>query len=201
MRIRLRIIMFMIGAVVLAVPARGQGPAPPALASQYVDERAGVGLDTAIARAREREPSLRAVRADIEVAQGLRQQAGLRPNPTLTFERRGEPGGTDNLTSIGIQWPLDLFRRDGRVQTAERGLQATQLAVADRERLLIADVRVQDPASPRLLFGMYLSRTNSWPPLSSSGTLSVLASRPAERRHSNGISWRWRSVVSKPDDF
>ena len=70
MRIRLRIITFMIGAVVLAVPARGQGPAPSALASQYVDERAGVGLDTAIARAREREPSLRAVRADIELAPG-----------------------------------------------------------------------------------------------------------------------------------
>jgi len=143
MRIRLRTITFMIGAVVLAVPARGQGPAPPALASQYVDERAGVGLDTAIARALEREPSLRAVRSDIEAARGLQQQAGLRPNPTLTFELRGEPAGTDNLTSIGIQWPLDLFRRDGRVQTAERGLQATQLAVADRERLLIADVRVQ----------------------------------------------------------
>ena len=143
MRTRRRIITFMIGAMVLAVPARGQGTAPSALASQYVDERAGLGLDTAIARALEREPSLRAVRSDIEAARGLQQQAGLRPNPTLTLERRDEPGGTDNLTSIGIQWPLDLFRRAGRVQTAERGLQATQLAVADRERLLVADVRMQ----------------------------------------------------------
>ena len=143
MRIRLRIITFVVGAVVLAVPARGQGTVPSALASQYVDERTGLGLDTAIARALEREPSLRAVRAEIEVAQGLRQQAGLRPNPTLQLERRNEPAGTDSLTSIGIQWPLDLFRRAGRVQTAERGLQATQLDVADRERLLIADVRVQ----------------------------------------------------------
>ena len=143
MRTRRRIITFMVGAIVLAVPARGQGTAPSALASQYVDERAGMGLDTAIARALEREPSLRAVRADIEVARGLRQQAGLRPNPTLTLERRDEPAGTDNLTSIGIEWPLDLFRRAGRVQTAERGLQATQLAVADRERLLVADVRMQ----------------------------------------------------------
>jgi cobalt-zinc-cadmium efflux system outer membrane protein len=136
-------IMFVIGAVVLADPARGQGTVPSALASQYVDERTGLGLDTAIARALEREPSLRAVRSDIEVARGLRQQAGLRPNPTLQLERRDEPAGTDNLTSIGIQWPLDLFRRGGRVQTAERGLQATELAVADRERLLIADVRAQ----------------------------------------------------------
>ena len=38
---------------------------------------------------------------------------------------------------------MELFRRAGRVQTAERGLEATQLAVADRERLLVADVRMQ----------------------------------------------------------
>src|SRR4030095_6695719 len=111
MRTRRRIITFMIGALVWAVPARGQDTGRSALASQYVDERAGLGLDTAIARAREREPSLRAVRSDIEPARGLHQQAGLRPNPTLTLERRDECGGTDNLTSIGIQWPLDLFRR------------------------------------------------------------------------------------------
>jgi outer membrane protein, heavy metal efflux system len=143
MKTRRRIITFVIGAVVLAVPARGQGTAPSALASQYVNEREGLGLDAALARALEREPSLRAVRSDIEAARGLHLQAGLRANPTLTLERRDEPGGTDNLTSIGIQWPLDLFRRTGRVQTAERGLQATQLAVADRERLLGAEVRMQ----------------------------------------------------------
>jgi outer membrane protein, heavy metal efflux system len=143
MRTRGRIITFMIGALVWAVPARGQDTGLSPLASQYVDERTGLGLDTALARAREREPSLRAVRSDIEAARGLQQQAGLRPNPTLTLERRDEPGGTDNLTSIGIQWPLDLFRRSGRMRAAERGMAATQLAVADRERLLIAEVRMQ----------------------------------------------------------
>ena len=139
-----RITTFMLAAVALAMPALGQEAAqPPSAASHYVDERAGVGLDDAIARALDREPSLRAARADIDVARGLRQQAGLRPNPTVTFERRDEPAGTDNQTSVGIEWPLDLFRRSGRVQTAERGLQATQLAVTDRERLLVADVRMQ----------------------------------------------------------
>jgi cobalt-zinc-cadmium efflux system outer membrane protein len=134
---------FMLGAVGLAALARGQDTVPTPLAAQYIDERAGVGLDASIARALDREPSLRAVRADIAVARGLRQQAGLRPNPTLTFERRDEPAGTDNQTSVGVQWPLDLFRRAARVQTAERGLEATQLAVADRERLLSAEVRLQ----------------------------------------------------------
>ena len=139
-----RIPSFMLAAFVLAAPVRGQEAAPaPALAPQYVDEQGGVTLDAAITRALEREPSLRAVRADIEIARGLRQQAGLRPNPTLTFERRGEPTGTDDWSSVGIEWPLDLFRRSGRVQTAERELQATQLGVTDRERLLAADVRMQ----------------------------------------------------------
>jgi cobalt-zinc-cadmium efflux system outer membrane protein len=143
MRMCRQVITIMVGAVMLAAPARGQETAPSALASQYVDERAGLGLDMAIARALEREPLLRAARSDIEAARGLQQQAGLFPNPTLTFERRDEPSGTDSLTSIGIQWPLDLFRRAGRVQTAEHSLQATQLAVADRERLLVAEVRMQ----------------------------------------------------------
>ena len=142
MRTFRRITASMLGTVMLAAPTYGQGTAssPP---PQYVDEGAGVGLDAAIARALAREPSVRAVRADIAVARGLRQQAGLRLNPTLTFERRDEPAGTDTLTSVGISWPLDLFRRSGRVQTAERSLQATQLAVMDRERLLAAEVRMQ----------------------------------------------------------
>lgn len=138
-----RFTSFLMAIAALAASVGAQDtPRPPALAAQYVDERTGVGLIDAIARALEREPSIRAARTDIDVARGLRAQAGLRPNPTLTFERREEPAGTDNQTSVGIEWPLDLFRRAGRVQTAERELAATQFAVADRERLLAADVRM-----------------------------------------------------------
>ena len=130
--------------VMLAAPARGQDPKQAtASVTPYVDERIGVGLDDAIARAVEREPSLRAARADIDVARGQRRQADLRRNPTFTFERRDEPDGTDNQTSVGIEWPLDLFRREGRVQTAERELEATRFAVSDRERVLVAAVRMQ----------------------------------------------------------
>ncbi|MBK5299139.1 MAG: TolC family protein [Vicinamibacteria bacterium] len=139
-----RITGVMVAATLLPVPARGQEAArTPALAAPYIDERAGMGLDAAIARALQREPSLRAVRADIDVAQGQRLQAGLLPSPMLNVERRDEPAGTDNQTSIGVEWPLDLFRRRGRVQVAERALDATRLAVADRERLLAAEVRRQ----------------------------------------------------------
>lgn len=133
----------MLTAALLSAPLHGQEARSGAAAEQYLDERSGIALDDAIVRALEREPTLRATRTDIDVARGQRQQAGLRPNPTLTFERREEPAGTDGLTTVGVEWPLDLFRRQGRVQTAEHELAATQFAVADRERVLAADVRMQ----------------------------------------------------------
>ena len=129
--------------LVAAAPVRGQGAAQPAAASPYVDVRAGVGLNEAVARALEREPALRGIRSQIDIARALRQQAGLRPNPTLSFERREEPAGTDNLTSAGVEWPLDLFRRRSRINTAEHEVTATEFSVADRKRVLAADVRLQ----------------------------------------------------------
>lgn len=113
--------------------------APPSTA-QYVDA-GGLSLDAAVARAIAQEPSLRAARTAVEIAAAMQQQAGLRPNPTVTFERREEPRGTDNQTMAGVQWPLDLFRRGARVAVAEKEVTATELEVRDRERLLAADVR------------------------------------------------------------
>lgn len=133
-----------VGVLLMSTAMQGQEPvATDRAAPQYIDEQNGVTLQSAISRALEREPSLRAVRSELDVARGTRQQAGLRPNPTLSFERREEPAGTDNQTAVTVEWPLDLFRKRGRVQTAERELEATQFAVADRERLLAADVRMQ----------------------------------------------------------
>jgi outer membrane protein, heavy metal efflux system len=102
-----------------------------------------MSLEQAIALAIEQEPSLRAARSQVEVAQGTKLQASLRPNPSVSFERREEAGGTDNLTTIGVEWPLDLFRRSGRVAVADREITTVQLAVADRERVLAADVRTR----------------------------------------------------------
>lgn len=129
-----------LAALLTSTAVRGQDPAP---GGAYMDEQAGVTLEAAIVRALEREPSLRAVRADVAVARGQRQQAALKPNPTLSFERREEPAGTDNQTTVSVAWPLDLFRKIGRVHTADREMEATHLAVIDRERLLAAEVRMQ----------------------------------------------------------
>jgi cobalt-zinc-cadmium efflux system outer membrane protein len=102
-----------------------------------------VTLDEAIGQALQQEPSLRAARADVEVARGMRMQAELKPNPTVSFAQQMEPGGTDAQTRVDVQWPLDLFRKSGRVAVAERQIEATQHATSDRQRLLISDVRLK----------------------------------------------------------
>jgi cobalt-zinc-cadmium efflux system outer membrane protein len=125
---------------------RGQSGAPnprEALATQYVNTETGMTLAEAITRALAQEPTLRATRTEVDMANGERLQAGLRPNPTVSFVQQQEPGGTDSQSRIEVQWPLDLFRRTGRVAVAEQAFQATQQSIADRERLLAADVRMK----------------------------------------------------------
>jgi cobalt-zinc-cadmium efflux system outer membrane protein len=108
----------------------------------YVDPVTGLTLNDAIGRALEHEPGLRASRAQIDITRGLREQAALRPNPSLSFSQQQQPGGTDNQTRVEVQWPLDLFRKAGRTGVADREVDVAQHAVAERERTLTADVRL-----------------------------------------------------------
>ncbi|HXE79275.1 MAG TPA: TolC family protein [Vicinamibacterales bacterium] len=126
-----------------AAGAQGRAQPTASLAPRYFDPVNGISLEEAIARAIENEPGLRAERTAIDVAHAQRQQAALRPNPSVSFERREEAGGADNQTSVMAEWPLDLFRRAGRIAVAEREVEAARHEVADRERLLAASVREQ----------------------------------------------------------
>ena len=130
--------------VTVSVMGHAQQPAAqerPDATSAYVDPINGVTLDSAIARALAQEPSLRAARSQIDVTRGLREQAGLRPNPAVSFSQQQEPSGPDNQTRIELQWPLDLFRKTGRIGVADHEIEVAQHATANRERTLAADVR------------------------------------------------------------
>jgi len=133
--------------VALSTPGQAQqpglAPAREPLAPRYVDAVRGLGLESAIAQALEHEPSLRAARSDVAVARGMRTQADLRPNPTMSFSQQEEPAGMDNQTRVELMWPLDLFRKTGRVAVADRDIDAARHDALDRERLLIAEVRVK----------------------------------------------------------
>jgi cobalt-zinc-cadmium efflux system outer membrane protein len=140
-----RIVLSVLTATLLTgVSNSAQSPGGQApLAGRFVDPANGLSLEQAIARALEQEPSLRATRSEVDVAQGMRQQASVRANPSVSFEWRDEPGGTDHLATVGIAWPLELSRRGERIAVADRELTTAQLAVADRERVLAADVRMR----------------------------------------------------------
>jgi cobalt-zinc-cadmium efflux system outer membrane protein len=132
-------------ALLLGTVASAQTPSVEQrpLAERYIDSASGLTLADAIAGALEREPSLRASRAALDAARGMRQQAGLRANPSLMFERREEPAGSDNQTMLQVSMPLELFRRTSRVEVADRELELAERSVADRTRVLINDVKMR----------------------------------------------------------
>src|SRR5688572_18376549 len=117
-------------AVCIGVSARGQ----------EVAAGEGLTLTQAIAVALAREPTARAARLDVDIARGMRRQAKLRANPALSLEQREEPGGTDSATDIGIEWPLELFRRGPRVAVADEAVTVAEHEEADVRRQLAADV-------------------------------------------------------------
>jgi outer membrane protein, heavy metal efflux system len=133
----------LIAALISHPAVFAQAPDQTPTRERYIDPINGLALEDAITRALAQEPSLLSARSQVEVAQGMRRQAGLRPNPIASFEQRQEPAGTDNQTTLGLEWPLDLFRKGPRVAVADREVTAVQSAVADRERLLRSEVRMR----------------------------------------------------------
>jgi outer membrane protein, heavy metal efflux system len=134
-------------ALTLLLPAlsvaRGQGPAqtdgqPVARRTESIE---------LVRRAIETHAGLAASRLDVERARARLRQAGLRPNPTLDFEKTtGRFTGADGEgeTSVGVSVPLELFGQRGRrIDVAEVELSAAEAEIADRERLLAADVRAR----------------------------------------------------------
>jgi cobalt-zinc-cadmium efflux system outer membrane protein len=148
----------LIGLLILTVhalrgpeSALGQGTSPtPAeqnpqsSISRYYDRSNGLSADDAVAYALSRNGELAAFRNEVEAARGLMQQASLRPNPQLEIERKQQINGSDNDTMVGAMLPLELGgRRSARILVAQRELELKQSLLADRERLLAAEVRAK----------------------------------------------------------
>lgn len=100
-----------------------------------------ITVEQLVALALERAPGIQAQRLAVARARGETAQAALRANPTLSTEQREELGGTDRMTSVMIDWPLELFRRGARVSVARIGIEVEEATVAEAERQLAGDVR------------------------------------------------------------
>ena len=102
-----------------------------------------MSVDEVVARALADNPELRAARAEVDAAGGRLRQAGLRPNPMLELGGQKAISPDSNL-SVGLTLPLDLNGRvDGRVGVATREVEMKRALVAERERRLVADVRLK----------------------------------------------------------
>ncbi len=102
-----------------------------------------ITVDALVARALADNPELRAVRLEVEAAEGRLKQAGLRPNPTLDLGGQKALGPDNNLMA-GVTLPLDLNgRKEGRVGVAEREVEIKRAQVRDRERRLRAEIRTK----------------------------------------------------------
>jgi len=131
-------------AAYFATPAWAQSGQPAAedrMAVRFVDPIRGMTIEQALALALQSEPALLAARTSIDAARGARRQAALRLNPAVSVMRQEQAGGSDNLTSAEVEWPLDLFRRRSRTAAADRAIEVAEFAVADQERMIVAAVR------------------------------------------------------------
>jgi cobalt-zinc-cadmium efflux system outer membrane protein len=100
-------------------------------------------VDELVTRALADNPDVRAVRFDVEAAEGRLRQAGLRPNPMLDLGGQKALSPDNNLT-VGVTVPLDLNgRKEGRVGVAEREVEIKRALVRERERRLRAEVRMK----------------------------------------------------------
>jgi cobalt-zinc-cadmium efflux system outer membrane protein len=101
-------------------------------------------VDELVERALRENPELQAARAEVEAAQGRLIQAGLRPNPTLDVGVQQSVTGPDNNVMVGVTLPLDSNRRQaGRLGVSERELALKHAQIAERERMLRAEVRLK----------------------------------------------------------
>ncbi len=117
---------------------------PRSSLSRYFDPKFGLSADEAVAYGLAHNGELAAVRHEIEAARGLVQQSSLRPNPQLEIERKEQINGPDNDTMVGAMLPLELGgRRSARILVAQRAFEMKESLLADRERLLAAEVRAK----------------------------------------------------------
>ena len=117
---------------------------PSSAVAKYADPQAGLTVDEAVAHALEHNGELLAARKEIDAASALVKQAALRTNPRVDASLAKTITGKDNNITVNGMLPLELGgRRPARIRVAERELEMRQQDVANRERMLAADVRTK----------------------------------------------------------
>ncbi len=112
-----------------------------------VEAQEALTLQQAVDRAVEARASLKAEAERVVIAQGVRQQAGARPNPEVQFQtenlRPGMHYGTDVDTLAYVIQPLDVLGKRGRrVDAATQGVVLTQAEYDQTRWQMVRDVKL-----------------------------------------------------------
>ena len=109
---------------------------------RYVDTAAGLTVEQAVQYALEHNGELLAARKEVDAARAMVRQASLRANPQVGAAGSKQLNGSDNSVMVEGVLPLELGgRRAARVRVAEREVELREQMLADRERVLAAEVR------------------------------------------------------------
>jgi cobalt-zinc-cadmium efflux system outer membrane protein len=126
------------------VPDARRPRADEATVALYFDPAGGVSADEAVARALAANGELLALRNEIEAARALVKQAAFRANPRLDVSGAKTVATPDHQLMVEGMLPLELGgRRAARVRVAEREVGVREAMLADRERVVAAEVRAK----------------------------------------------------------
>lgn len=130
-----RIRKLLTGPAVLLLSLAIAASALPAMA-----QAAPLTLERALQSAFAHNPSLAAAQWEIGVAEGDRQQAGLIPNPQVSWEAE-DTRRRSRTTTLMLSQPLELGgKRGARIEVAERTQDAAGIELERRRNELRADV-------------------------------------------------------------
>jgi outer membrane protein, heavy metal efflux system len=120
---------------------------PTPLASSFMDQQSGLNLDDLIGIANQRSRELLAARQDLIIGQGRIVQAGLRPNPFISFDSTTDRSfASEGEGGYGVSYlhPFELGgKRSKRIEVARLQLEQARAAVAFRESQLNAEIGSQ----------------------------------------------------------
>ncbi|MDG9884326.1 TolC family protein [Pseudomonas sp. GD04058] len=117
-----------------------------------------LSLPQALAAALERNPAMAAARQEIGIADGARRQAGLMPNPELSYEVEDTRRNT-STTTVTLSQPLELGgKRGARIEVASLGQNLARLRLEQQVNDLRAEVTQAFHAALRAEAGVELAR-------------------------------------------
>lgn len=127
-------------------------------ASTYTQASQSLSLPQAIATAFSHNPDIAAARWEIGVAEGGRVQAGLIPNPELSWEVEDTRRNT-STTTVLLSQTLELGgKRGARIDLAKQGQSTAEIELERRGNDLRADVMQAFYAASRAQTGLDLAK-------------------------------------------